>query len=103
MTFLVGMVCGCVLMPEWIGGAPRLLQFGAGSAKYEFPMRVPIYFKNKKYLISTTGERVYATFWGPFDKTQEPYIRIAVDDYEDILESFGKDRCSCRNTWINGS
>ena len=68
------------------------LEFGAWLRReYEFPMRVPIYFKNKKYLISATGERASATFWGAFDKTLEPHIRIAVDDYEDILESFGKD------------
>ena len=82
MTFLVGMVCGYVLMPEWIRRCTApvwSLVLGCGVNK------------NKKYLISTTGERASATFWGPFDKTQEPYIRIAVDDYEDILESFGKD------------
>ena len=60
--------------------------------EYEFPMRVPIYFRAKKNIVSQkTGELVSATFWGPYDKTLEPYIRIAVGDYEDLLRDSGQD------------
>ena len=54
--------------------------------EYEFPIRVPIYFKASKQLKKqTTGETCSATFLGPFDLHEEPYIRIAVGDYEDLL------------------
>ena len=58
---------------------------------YEFPVRVPIYFKNKKQIKSRSGELASATFFGPFDLTQEPYIRVAVGDYPDLLAARGQD------------
>ena len=33
-----------------------------------------------------TGELCSATFFGTFDLHEEPYIRIAVGDYEDLLK-----------------
>ena len=59
--------------------------------QYEFPMRVPIYFKASKTITSMDGEEVSATFFGPYDKTQEPYIRISVGDYEDLLKKMDQD------------
>ncbi len=59
--------------------------------EYEFPIRVPIYFKNTKYIKSQNGQFVSAIFLGPYDKSLEPYIRIAVDDYYDMLTERGKD------------
>ncbi len=58
---------------------------------YEFPMRVPIYFKATKTIRTRSGEEASASFFRPYDKEQEPYIRIAVDDYYDMLERSGKD------------
>ncbi|MGI6014419.1 MAG: ImmA/IrrE family metallo-endopeptidase [Oscillospiraceae bacterium] len=59
--------------------------------RYDFPMRVPIYFKASRTIRSLDGEEVSATFFGPYDKTLEPYIRIAVGDYKDLLDERGKD------------
>lgn len=59
--------------------------------QYDFPIRVPIYFKASKYVTSSTGEQVSAIFFGPYDKTLEPYIKVSVGDYQDLLEKNGKD------------
>lgn len=59
--------------------------------KYEFPVRIPIYFKASKKIISLEGEEVSATFFGPYNKSVEPYIRISVGDYQELLEERGKD------------
>lgn len=62
---------------------------------YQFPMRVPIYFKNKEILCSQKGEKLYASFFGPFDKNLEPYIRIAVGDYKKNKKEWGRDDAIC--------
>ena len=55
--------------------------------EYEFPIRVPIYFKaSKQVKARITGELCSATFFGTFDLHEEPYIRVAVGDYEDLLK-----------------
>ena len=60
--------------------------------EYEFPIRVPIYFKvSKQVKARITGELCSATFFGPIDLHEEPYIRVAVGDYEDLLKE-----------WFNG-
>ena len=59
--------------------------------KYKFPMRIPIYFKASEFVITSSGQRASATFFGPYDKHLEPYIRISTGDYYKMLESWGKD------------
>ena len=59
--------------------------------QYVFPIRVPIYLKAAKYVITSTGEKVSAIFYEPYDKSFEPRIKIAVGDYQDLLEEVGKD------------
>ncbi|MED4002555.1 hypothetical protein [Priestia aryabhattai] len=34
---------------------------------------------------------VSATFFAPYDKQEEPYIRIATGDYMELLHELGKD------------
>ncbi len=58
---------------------------------YYFPIRVPIYIKSKERIKSMSGELVTGTFFGPFDKFVEPYIRIAAGDYQELLRKRGKD------------
>lgn len=58
---------------------------------YIFPMRVPIYLKNREYVVSRSGEQCSAIFFEPFEKNVEPYIRISVGDYPMLLENWGKD------------
>jgi hypothetical protein len=46
--------------------------------KIDFPIPLKIYMKNVyKIKNSITNEYVYATFWAPKSKNDEPYIRIA--------------------------
>jgi len=57
----------------------------------EFPIRVVIYLK-KDYQIKnrTTKEMVSATFFAPYEKNVEPYIRLATGDYDELIEERGK-------------
>lgn len=68
------------------------LEFAAWLRKeYEFPMRVPIYFKKTPVIHTLSGEVASASFFAPYDKSAEPYIRVAVGDYYDLLSECGKD------------
>ncbi|MCK1985657.1 MULTISPECIES: hypothetical protein [Peribacillus] len=57
----------------------------------EFPVRVVVYLKTD-YQLKTrdTRELASATFFAPYDKTVEPYIRIATGDYEELVSERGK-------------
>lgn len=58
----------------------------------EFPIRVIVYLK-KSYQIKTIDRKewVSATFFAPYDKRVEPYIRVAAGDYEELVEERGTD------------
>jgi hypothetical protein len=58
----------------------------------EFPIRVVVYIK-KDYQIKTmhTKELVYSTFLGPYDKSLEPYIRVASGDYQELTSERGEE------------
>lgn len=58
---------------------------------YYFPRRVVIHFKRHEFITAMDGDLVSATFFGPFDMTEEPDIYIATGDYLDRLERRGKD------------
>ena len=58
---------------------------------YRFPVRVPIYFKETKYIKTSSKDLVSAVFFGPNDLMVEPYIKIAVGDYNDLCKVQGKD------------
>ena len=48
---------------------------------------MPIYFKASRQLkVKEPEETASGIFWGPFDLHEEPYIRIAAGDYEELLE-----------------
>ncbi|CRK84722.1 DUF2750 domain-containing protein [Neobacillus massiliamazoniensis] len=57
----------------------------------EFPIRVVVYLK-KAYRIKTlkTKEMATATFFGPYDKNLEPYIRIATGDFDELVLESGE-------------
>lgn len=59
---------------------------------WDFPMRVPIYFKNREFIRAADGDKCAAIFSGPYNHSEEPYIRIALGDYEKITKKWGKDR-----------
>ncbi|GAB6255789.1 hypothetical protein [Peribacillus frigoritolerans] len=60
--------------------------------EFEFPIRVVVYLK-KDYQIKSRFDKelVSGTFFGPFDKSEEPYIRIATGDYLELLAENGRD------------
>lgn len=49
--------------------------------EYSFPYRVNVYVKSKMKIKAIDGELVDGTFGGPYDKLEEPFIRISVGDY----------------------
>ena len=59
--------------------------------EYQFPMRVVIYVKSAEQIKALNGEMVSATFFGPYDLMQEPYIKVATGDYEENAERWGKE------------
>ena len=66
-------------------------EFGKWLRKnYFFPIKIPIYFKETEFIKALDGDLVSATFFEPYDKTVEPYIRIATGDYIKLLNKSGK-------------
>ena len=59
--------------------------------EYFFPVRVPVYLKNKKRIKCLDGDLAYGTFFRPDNYRDEPYIRIAVGDYTDLCLKWGKE------------
>lgn len=59
--------------------------------RYYFPIRVPIYIKSREKIKSMDGELVSGTFFGPYDKFTEPYIKISAGDYLELLNKLGED------------
>lgn len=73
------------------------LKFGEWLRKeYIFPIRVPVYVKGKKYIKSMDGEMVHGTFFQPYDKRYEPYVRIATGNYTENLIRLGRDDALAR-------
>lgn len=58
---------------------------------YEFPIRVPAYLLPGEFVTTMHGNRCSASFFAPWDRTVEPYIRVATGDYLQLLESQGRD------------
>lgn len=58
---------------------------------FVFPIRVPVYVKSSPRIRSLTGEYVCGTFFAPYDKLVEPYIRIATGDYNELVDEIGEE------------
>ncbi len=59
--------------------------------EYEFPIRVPVYLFPSKFIVTQEGQRVSASFFGPYDRNVEPFIRIATGDYLELSRELGRD------------
>lgn len=57
--------------------------------EFDFPIRVVIYVKNSNQIKAADGDLVFGTFFRPYDRSVEPYIRVAVGDYNTLLEESG--------------
>ena len=60
-------------------------------SEYEFPIRVPVYLSDKIRILTQDKRSCTASFFAPYDKSAEPYIRIAVGDYKIIKRRYGRD------------
>ena len=59
--------------------------------RYEFPVRVPVYLFPGNYIITSDGDKVAASFFAPYSRDVEPYIRIATGGYSELLENSSRD------------
>jgi hypothetical protein len=57
----------------------------------EFPIRVPVYLYPAETLQTRHGETVTASFFAPFERDVEPYIRVATGDYAERKARRGRD------------
>src|SRR5689334_14103541 len=57
----------------------------------DFPIRVPVYLQPAATLVTRHGERVTASFFAPFDRSLEPYIRVATGDFAELRARRGRD------------
>ena len=58
---------------------------------YDFPIRVPVYLSPQERLVTIEGEVCTASFFAPFHRSVEPYIRIATGDYPALRQERGRD------------
>lgn len=60
-------------------------------SQYIFPLRVLVYVKGAKTIRTKDGESVVGSFFEPFSYLDEPYIRIATGDYDELSSNLGQD------------
>jgi hypothetical protein len=60
-------------------------------ANFEFPIRVPVYLYPHSFLVTGDGRECSASFFEPYDRRVEPYIRIATGDYSQLKRELGRD------------
>jgi len=58
--------------------------------RYAFPIRVPVYLLPGQTVLTVHGERVSASFFAPWNRRVEPYIRIATGDYPRMKRRWGR-------------
>lgn len=69
-----------------------ILDFGKWVRReFDFPIRVVAYIRSTEYIKAMNGELVSATFSWLYDRTLEPYIRLAAGDFCKLTEKWGKD------------
>ena len=54
-------------------------------------MRVPVYLFPSDHIITMYGQKASASFFGPFDRSEEPFIRISTGDYPALRRERGRD------------
>jgi hypothetical protein len=59
--------------------------------EYDFPVRVPVYLLPGTSLRTINGQLVAASFFAPWSRAEEPYIRIATGDYRELKAAEGRD------------
>ena len=59
--------------------------------QFEFPLRVPVYLRPSATVRTMHGEDCAAAIFLPWDRTVEPYIRIATGDFAQLRRERGRD------------
>lgn len=59
--------------------------------RFKFPVRVPVYLKPQVWVKNKKGELCTGIFFGPLEKADEPFIKVATGDYGDLLQEEGRD------------
>lgn len=59
--------------------------------QYYFPLRVAVYVKGTKTIRTQDGENVVGSFFEPYSYLDEPYIKIATGDYDELVSDLGDD------------
>lgn len=57
----------------------------------EFPLRVPVYLLPGELVVTMHGKKCSASFFAPWDRTVEPFVRIATGDYPRVKARIGRD------------
>jgi len=72
------------------------VRFGAWLRReYAFPLRVPVYVRATRRLRTLDGGTATGTFFEPLSHRDEPYIRLAAGDFEELLAERGRDNALC--------
>ena len=58
---------------------------------YYFPFRVVIYIKSSEIITAKDGDLVSGTCFLPYNRFEEPYIRVATGEYSKDLAIYGRD------------
>jgi hypothetical protein len=71
--------------------------------EYDFPIRVPVYLFPSEQIITMHGDRVSASFFAPYDRSLEPFIRVATGDYVQLKKERGRDNAlaACLNSFAH--
>lgn len=59
--------------------------------EYRFPLPIRIYLRNQVKLKTLDGDFAVGTFFEPSCYEESSYIRIAVGDYEELVNEIGRD------------
>ncbi len=69
-----------------------LIQFARWlRSQYDFPIRVPVYLYPSEMLLTMHGKRVSASFFAPWSRRVEPFIRIAAGEYLRLKKEWGRE------------
>lgn len=78
------------------GASPELcaaiLKFARWArTEVAFPVRVHVYVNKSETIRTIDGAEGVASFYGPFSRSDEPFIRLATGDYNALKRKRGRD------------
>ena len=60
--------------------------------EYYFPLKVNVYVYGSSFVRAKDGDMVVGLFFEPYSYTDEPYIKLAVGDYDDLCLQKGHEK-----------